>query len=187
MNTTRAAKALSFFALASWIAASAGCSSSDDAGGGASGPFEPPGNGQPMGEAEACNALKDAESARRAALSCGPVTSPSCPGYISAGNEKCSVYDQGTVQGCIDYVSKLTSCDALKPKNCVVKALPGSAPNGCPPPVDAGVDSGTDSGTDAGADSGVDSGMDAAADAAADATPDATADSAAEAGDAATD
>ncbi len=132
-----------------------------------------------MGEAEACKALKDAESARRAALSCGPVTSPSCPGYISAGNEACSQYDQGTVQGCIDYVSKLTSCDALKPKNCVVKVLPGTAPNGCPPPVDAGVDSGIDSGVD----SGVDSGMDAAADAAADAT----ADSAAEAGDAATD
>ena len=137
MTTMRALLGLSFLLLAA-------CSSSDDSSSGPSGPFEPAGNGQPIGEAEACAQVRAAEDARGAELSCGPVTRPACPGYISSGNPACSQYDQGTVQGCVDYISTIKSCATLKTKSCLVKVLPGTAPNGCPPPVDAGVDSGTD-------------------------------------------
>jgi len=149
-------------------ALAAGCSS-DDSSGGSSGNYEPAGNGVPMGESEACTSITKAEDARRNELGCGPVTRPSCPGYISAGHAACSQYDQGTVTACQEWIAQ-QSCDALKTKKCIVKVLEGTAPNGCPT---------LDAGSDAEADAGDDAGDDAAADAPAEATDD----GAAEAGD----
>ena len=161
-----------------------GCSS-DESGGGGGGPFAPPGNGVPMDEAPACDALQDAVSDRRAALGCGPITLPACPGYLRKANEPCLDYDQGTVLGCAAYVGTLATCQELQTYQCVVKALPGSAPNGCPPPVDAGVDAPVDTGTDApldaGTDAPLDTGVDAPVDTGTDAPLDAGGDASADA------
>ncbi len=154
------------------------CSSDDSSGGGGGDkPYEPAGNGTPMGESEACNAIIDAEDAKRAALSCGPVTRPPCPGYLAKSNPACSQYDQGTVQACVAYIAGHASCDALTKKKCVVKVFAGSAPNGCPV-VDAGPDAPEDSAADVTADSEVDAGPDAAEDAPAEAATDAAGDAA---------
>jgi hypothetical protein len=155
------------------------CSSDDSGGGG--GPFSPPGNGVPMGEAEACAALQDAESDRRNALACGPVTLPACPGYLRKANEPCLQYDQGTVQGCVAYIATQPTCDALKSYQCVVKPLPGTAPQGCPAPPDGGIDAPVDTGTDAPEDGGVDAPVDSGLDAPADTGSDAVADAASDA------
>lgn len=181
------ARVKSFRTRISWLAGFAlvplACSS--DEGGGGGGPYAPPGNGVPMNEAEACAALQDAESDKRNALACGPVTLPACPGYLRKANEPCLEYDQGTVSGCVAYIASLSSCDALKTYQCVVKALPGTAPNGCPPPPDGGIDAPVDTGTDAPADTGTDApadtGTDAPADTGADATLDAGTDAASDA------
>lgn len=164
-----------------------GACSSDDSGGGGSGDtsYEPPGNGVGLGESEACKAITGAEDAKRAELSCGPVTRPPCPTYLQKGNPACSEYDQGTVSACVSYIAGHTSCAALTQKKCVVKVLAGSAPNGCPS-NDAGPDAADDAEADATPDAGSDAEMDATSDAEADATADATPE--AEAGtDAATD
>lgn len=167
------------------VVGAAACSS-DDSGGGDSGdkPYEPAGNGLPMGESEACKAITDAEDDKRTALSCGPVTRPPCPGYLAKSNPACSQYDQGTVQACVAYIAGHASCDALSKKKCVVKVIAGSAPNGCPA-VDAGPDAPEDSGQDVTVDSDVDAGSDAGDDApgeaASDAPGDAPADSATDA------
>lgn len=133
-----------------------------------------------MKEADACAALQKAEDDRRATLGCGAVTRPSCPGYLRKGNEACLQYDQGTVQGCVDFIKGLATCDAVSTAQCVVKALPGTAPNGCDPIADAGSDAAVDAGVDAGAEGGsdaqADSGNDATVEAGADATADAQSD-----------
>lgn len=171
---------LSILATFAAISLAAGCSS-DDSSGSAPGDYEPAGNGSPMAEAAACNAIVAAEDARRSALNCGPVTRPPCPTYISLGHDACSQYDQGTVEACVQFISGL-SCDGLKTRKCIVKALPGSAPNGCP-----AVDSGPDAEPDAAPDAAEDAPADAEADVAVDAGDDASADAADDAADAAGD
>ena len=161
------------------------CSSDETGGGsGTNTPFEPPGNGVPMLEKEACETVRDAEGDAWLALGCGPLTQPACPDYLKKGQEACLQWDQGTVLGCAAYISALGSCDALKSSECIVKPLPGTAPAGCPAPSDGGIDAPVDTGADAPADTGgdapadagfdavVDSGVDAASDAAADASQD---------------
>ncbi|MCC6664240.1 MAG: hypothetical protein IT375_10880 [Polyangiaceae bacterium] len=107
-----------------------GCSS-DDAADDGDQPYEPAGNGVAMSESDACKAITAAEDDRRAALSCGPVTRAPCPVYIQKSNPACSQYDQGTVQACAAFVGEQPTCDALTQKKCLLKILPGSAPNGC--------------------------------------------------------
>jgi hypothetical protein len=170
---------LSALLFVSVFAGTFACSSDDSTGGGTAKPFEPPTNGVGMPESAACQAIVDAEDARRAALACGPVTRPPCPTYIQKGNPSCSEYDQGTVQGCVAYIGGHATCDALVKKACVVKSIPGSAPNGCPA-VDAGSDAPEDAGADVPDDSEADAGADAA-DAALDAPEDAQDDSPADA------
>ena len=170
------------------LALAEGCSSDDSSSGGGSGDYAPAGNGVAMPELEACKAITAAEDTR---LSCGPKTRPPCPAYINKGNEPCSMYDQGTVQACVEWIAKL-SCADFKTKKCIVKVLPGTAPNGCPPPVDGGDDSGQDAGSDAsdaGEDSTADAPEDVVSDAsdAGDAASDAATDGPIEAGDAAGD
>lgn len=105
--------------------------SSDDAADDGDQPYEPAGNGVAMSESDACKAITAAEDDRRAALSCGPVTRAPCPVYIQKSNPACSQYDQGTVQACAAFVGEQPTCDALTQKKCLLKILPGSAPNGC--------------------------------------------------------
>lgn len=158
------------------------CSSDDSSAGGGSDVYTPAGNGVPTSEAAACQAILKADDARRAALQCGPVTRPPCPTYISKGHPACSQYDQGTVDACVAYIAGLASCGELDKKKCVVKALDGTAPNGC-----SVLDSGSDAGVDATPDSESDAEADATPDAAPDAESDSAADSAPDADDAAAD
>ncbi len=171
----RLASFLSVFALSFAGVVAFGCSSSSDSGSAPAGNYAPAGNGQPVGEGEACQALRAAEDARSSALGCGPMTHPACPGYIAAGNEACSEYDQGALDACIAWVGKL-SCDGLKTRKCIVKVLAGTAPAGCPTTNDAGPDATEDAGTDATEDAGTDATEDAGTDAAGDATSDAAGD-----------
>ncbi len=165
------------------VAAAVGCSSSEDSPKSVPNTkFEPPGNGVPMQEAAACAALQKAEDDRRAALNCGAVTRPSCPGYLRKGNEACLQYDQGTVQGCVDFILGQASCTDVSSNQCVVKALAGTAPNGCDPKPDAGADAGSDAGTDAGQDAAPEASTEAGTDAASDATSDAALDAALDGG-----
>jgi len=173
-------RASSFGVLCAFLSAippiSLACSSDDPAGGGGGDDvYEPPGNGAPMGESEACQAIIGAEDAKRSALACGPVTRPPCPTYLQKGNPVCSQYDQGTVQACVAYIGAHASCDALTKKKCVVKVLAGSAPNGCPV-VDAGGDAAEDAAGDAAEDAAEDSAADAGSDAASDAPTEAASD-----------
>jgi hypothetical protein len=154
--------------------------SSDESGGGGGGPFAPPGNGVPMGEKAACDALQSAVYDRGAALACGPITLPACPGYLVKANESCLQYDQGTVQGCAGYIGGL-GCAELQSYQCIVKSLPGTAPNGCPPPVDAGADTGVDAPVDAPPDAPEDAPIDVPVDVAVDAPLDAGSDAASDA------
>ena len=68
-------------------------------------------------------------------------TAPTCPGLVRAtGAPACSLYDEGTVQGCEDYYAKFSSCEDIQYKRCVVVAIPNSAPAGCDDIEDAGAD-----------------------------------------------
>lgn len=175
---------LAFWAVvaSTLMAPASGCGSDDaSGGGGGSGPYQPPGNGVPIGESEACNALLNAEDQAYLKLACGPVTRPPCPSFIQVGGHAaCSQYDQGTVQGCVEYIASHASCDALKTKKCAVASLPGSAPNGCPV-VDSGPDAPADTGVDAPPDVGSDVTDDAEPDTGADAPGDVTTDAPSEA------
>lgn len=159
-----------------------GCSSEDGSGGGTPSDFSPPGNGVPTSESAACNAIKQAYGGR---LECGPKTLPACPGLISAGNPACSQYDQGTVDACVEFIAG-QACSELGKRKCIVKALPSTAPNGCPV-VDAGPDAEADAGTDAAEDAPADVTPDAPEDSGADTAADATSDVTSDAADAATE
>ena len=103
--------------------------------GGSDGKYRPAGNGQRQDEADACNALSKAQDARNAALACIATLRP-CPSLLRVmmSGTECLEYDQGSVQGCIDYYNQQTDCDALAKSidACVVTSFAGSAPSGCP-------------------------------------------------------
>lgn len=136
MSAPRAALLLSV-ALLSILACSS--SAGTNAGGGGSGggddgKYHPPGNGKPMSEADACSALSGAMDADHSALSCPSTTRP-CPQLLRVEfTTSCLQYDQGSVQGCVDYFAAAQTCDALNAAiaACVVIPIDGSAPKGCP-------------------------------------------------------
>jgi hypothetical protein len=103
--------------------------------GGEDGKYHPAGNGQHQSQADACDALSEAQDAKSKALACTTTSRP-CPTLIlvQVGGTECLEYDQGSVQGCVDYYDKQATCDELAKAvdACVVTSFPGSAPNGCP-------------------------------------------------------
>lgn len=109
-----------------------GCSSGGDDEEAGSGFYEPAGNGVAISEAQACDGLQNAQKTRRAALACGPVTQPACPGYLQKQKQTpaCSQYDQGALDACVAYIGGLATCDEVTQKICIVKSL-GNAPAGC--------------------------------------------------------
>ena len=83
-------------------------------------------------EADACSKLSAAIVDRQLTLKCVG-TVQQCPAMVrSTYGTACMEYDAGTVQGCVDYFKKATSCDTLAPDNCVLVGYPESAPLGCP-------------------------------------------------------
>lgn len=118
----------------------AACGSSEPSGTGGSGgsgdgKVRPEGNGQRQSQAAACKALLDAQDARGQALQC-TITSRPCPTLIQVmvGGKDCLEYDQGSVQGCVDYYAQQNDCDAFSKAldACLVTAFLDSAPAGCP-------------------------------------------------------
>lgn len=100
------------------------------------GKFHPPGNGTPMSEADACKALSDAQSKRFVELGQGcPSTSRVCPDFLRVqSGVECLQYDEGAVQGCLQFYSDATTCTAVSDAAtfCVVATIAASAPKGCP-------------------------------------------------------
>jgi hypothetical protein len=118
------------------LALLAACGSSDGggAGGGGDGKVHPAGNGVAMSEADACDALSNAQSTQDLSLMC-VATNQTCPDLLrSEFTTACLQYDQGSVQGCIAYYGMATTCDTLKSSiaDCAVTPIAGSAPMGCP-------------------------------------------------------
>lgn len=103
-------------------------------GGGGDGKYHPAGNGQRWSQSVACDALLTAQGALAQSLSCAVTLRP-CPTLLQvmAGGADCLEYDQGSVQGCVEYYASQGSCDSLMRSfdDCVVTSFEGSAPNGC--------------------------------------------------------
>lgn len=100
------------------------------------GRYYPLGNDAHISETAACAALEDAQSARVQALKCA-ITTRTCPSLLRVEFlVACMEYDEGSVQGCVDYYLTKKNCTDLKEAidTCVVKAFPGTEPNGCPMP-----------------------------------------------------
>jgi len=97
------------------------------------GKFHPMGDGVHMTEANACTALINAQGTARGNLGCAG-TSRICPDFLRAQFvTACLEYDQGSVQGCIDYYNKATTCDELNKGigDCVATAFPNTMSAGC--------------------------------------------------------
>jgi hypothetical protein len=88
------------------------------------GMVQPAGNGLPMDEPEACQALVRAEDAARVRLGCSVRSGSDCPGYLRpAGGEACLSYDQGTVLACVQVMAGYARCNEFARRRCVVTAL----------------------------------------------------------------
>jgi hypothetical protein len=98
------------------------------------GRYHPPGNGQHVAEDAACSALQSAQESKVQSLQC-PITTRTCPSLLRVEfGVACLEYDEGSVQGCVDYYKSKMNCDdlAVAIKDCVVTQYVGSEPNGCP-------------------------------------------------------
>jgi len=103
-----------------------------DGGDGGDGRYHPAPNGVHTSEAEACEALHDAVSDKRLELGCAKTLRP-CPQFLWVQfGTQCMEYDEGSVQGCVEYYAAWSSCDQMDETQCVVTAYPGTEPAGCP-------------------------------------------------------
>ena len=97
------------------------------------GKFHPPGNGTPVDESTACTTLTDAQTQHFMALGCASTTRV-CPDFLrSQSGTDCLQYDQGAVNGCLQFYSDAKTCQELSTAagTCVVATIAGSAPKGC--------------------------------------------------------
>jgi hypothetical protein len=120
-------------ALLSLLACGSDSGSGSGGGGGDDGKYHPDPNGQSTTEDAACNALNDAYESKLLGLKCAGTTAV-CPSYLSSQFGDCLEYDLGTVQGCVAYYDKATTCDELQTnfKDCAVSPISGSDGKGCP-------------------------------------------------------
>ncbi len=109
------------------------CADDDPAPGpGDDGKFHPPASGQHTSETAACDALQGAFRDQAIALGCTN-TVRACPGFLRVHySPDCMEYDQGTVDGCIDFFQNVGDCAALVEDACVLITYPGTEPAGCP-------------------------------------------------------
>ncbi len=111
--------------------------SSDDDGAAGSGGIDdgklrPEPNGVRISEAEACQLMHGALQSKVEQLKCTKTLRP-CPNFLrTVYPTKCSEYDQGTVQGCVDHWNGIFNCDILDETDCVVVDYPENAPAECP-------------------------------------------------------
>jgi hypothetical protein len=116
-----------------------GCSGDDDGGGNGGaggiddGKFRPEPNGVHITEGEACDTLQNAYQQRVMDLGCGSKTVRTCPGFVRVVYDPdCVEFDQGSVQGCVDYWNGIDRCNELFEDDCLATTYPGTEPAGCP-------------------------------------------------------
>jgi hypothetical protein len=98
------------------------------------GRFRPDPSGVAIDEADACGRLLDAAENVRGELQC-VLTLRTCPDLVRLpAGDSCLNYDEGTIDGCVDYLEASADCDELKARleSCVFLPIEGSAPAGCP-------------------------------------------------------
>ena len=98
------------------------------------GKFHPPGNGTPMSEATACTTRTDAQTPHYTAPGSASTTRV-CPDFLrTQSGTECLQYDQGAVNGCLQFYSDAKTCMDLSKAagTCVVATIASSAPKGCP-------------------------------------------------------
>jgi len=89
-------------------------------------------NGVHTSETAACDTLRTAVEGRVLALGCVKTLRP-CPSFLTATYQpECMEYDEGSVQGCVDYFNGINVCDDLDESQCVLTSYPGTQPAGCP-------------------------------------------------------
>lgn len=113
---------------------SGGAGAGSGTGGSGDGKYHPPPNGTHISEEAACEALTSKQEKRLLELHCVG-TGQTCPSFLrSQFQTPCMEYDEGSVQGCLDYYSKQASCQSLKDAidTCAVTPYPGTEPAGCP-------------------------------------------------------
>jgi hypothetical protein len=132
-RTKSAPLVVSFF----MVVAPTGCGGSEDDGSGGAGGvddgrFRPDPSGVAIDEADACGRLLEAAESARGDLQC-VLTLRTCPDLVRLTGEDCLTYDEGTVDGCVEYFEASTDCEDLKGRleNCVYLPIEGSAPSGC--------------------------------------------------------
>jgi hypothetical protein len=88
----------------------------------------------PVSEAVACTTLTDAQTKQFMMLGCASTTRV-CPDFLrSQSATECLQYDQGAVNGCLQFYSDAKTCKDLSAAagKCVVATIANSAPSGCP-------------------------------------------------------
>jgi hypothetical protein len=96
------------------------------------GKYHPQQSGEHTSETAACAALQDAVRDKALSLGCTS-TVRTCPGFLRVDySPDCVEFDQGTVQGCIEYFQGIQVCADLVESNCVLVTYPGTEPAGCP-------------------------------------------------------
>ncbi len=112
-----------------------GSSSTAGSGGMGDGKYHPAPNGTRISEMEACERLKTALEQRATKLNfkCTATTLPICPNLLRRiFNPACMEYDEGSVDGCVEFYGELLECSELNGEGCMVTPYPGSEPAGCP-------------------------------------------------------
>jgi hypothetical protein len=117
-----------------------GCSSTDTGAASATGDasdgrYHPEPDGTHVSESSACAALQTAQDAKLMSIMGCVGTTRTCPALLRVEfATECMEYDQGSVDGCIEYYNASPSCDALRDRiaDCVVTPYPGTEPAGCP-------------------------------------------------------
>ncbi len=95
-------------------------------------PYRPEPNGVHISETQACNSLLEAFKDQATALGCSKTIRP-CPQFLRVQfTVQCMEYDEGSVQGCVDFYEAITNCSELVETDCAVTAYPGTEPAGCP-------------------------------------------------------
>ncbi len=123
-----------FFFMGLGISVLVACSGGgEDDGGGGAGGVDDGKFPTAITEAEACDTLQNAYQQRVMDLGCGSKTVRTCPGFVRViYDPDCVEFDQGSVQGCVDYWNGIDRCTDLFEDDCIATTYPGTEPAGCP-------------------------------------------------------
>ena len=119
-------------------ACSSGTNSNGTSAGGAGGSvddgkFHPDPNGVHISETQACELLQSTYQQRIFDLQCSSKTVRTCPGFVRVMYDPdCVEFDEGSVQGCVDWFNEIFNCELLSEEGCVATVYPGTEPAGCP-------------------------------------------------------